>query len=202
MKRRIVWMVILFFSVYLIFLSIVTAQQIGSINVKTQKGGGAVATFTIFNSGETGAYHIYAKCEGNPFGNNVEGSIQSGESKTISVDLSEEGCNKLNSCTIFVESVGGNIQKNVTFVNDCSLCGTGSETCQANTTICSGNQIKQCDNYCRTANVIETCPNGCSINDGKASCEKQFDWIPIIYYGIILLLIILVVLVILKLKKK
>jgi len=192
----------IFLLLSITLLSIVTAQQIGDIKVETQKGGGATATFAIINNGETGGYNVYGTCNGNSIGNNQQGTINSGESKTISLNLPGEGCNQIITCTIFIESVGNNLQKSVTFVNDCSLCGTGFETCQSGAVFCSGDQVKQCDQYCRTSEVVETCQKGCFVNNGLASCQKQFEWAPILFYGGIIFVILLILLIIILKKRK
>jgi len=175
--------------------------SITDVQTKSSVGGGADVTFVVKNVGDEDInFNAYSDCGNRNIG---ERGIRSGESVTATISVSSGECDEIKNCKLFVtDNVGREIERDFSFINKCSLCGTEFESCRAGAVFCSGNQIEQCDNDCRIANVIQTCSDGCYMKDGNASCEKPFDWAPIFFYGGIILFIILIVLFLVKRKNK
>lgn len=161
-------------------------------------GGGAELTFTVKNIGQEGVdFNAYSDCGSR---NTGEIGISSGESKTATISLNGEGCNQIISCKLSVESFGTNIEKEFSFINNCSLCGTGFETCQKEQIFCSGNSIKKCDEFCRNANIVKSCSKGCIFLNGETTCKEDVktNYTPII----IVIVLIAAISLIFILKRK
>ncbi len=191
-----------------ISLSFVSAE-VGDIKATPKIGGGADLEFTIINRGETGGFNAYANCDSGNSLNNFQGSIQAGETKTINLSVGGE-CLKETKCTVYVESVSGVVEGNVSFMNNCNLCGTELEACKAGSNWCEGNQIKECDQYCRTTSVIKTCQTECTNYNSATICKEESNWFvrnnfpsgAVIYSIVFVLVIILIIFIVYKKTRK
>ena len=142
---------------------------------KTGSGNGII-TAQITNIGqERGAFTAFAQCS-SPFAStgNVQGTLESGASRTINLALSASASQKeLSTCVVVVESVGETESRIV------NVCVDPQITCTVPNpqTFCAidGNNevVKQCSVDGATSRILETCKSTEVCDDGECILDSD-----------------------------
>ena len=141
-------------------------------------GENGIILVNVKNNGEKGGYNIYAKCQ-NQFSStwNSQGSLNKGDSATISIPISATTDKKItDTCIINLEQVGKTITKNV------NVCVNPQITCTATSPFCSFDGVKEvvkeCINEGASSKITDICETGeyCDLGTCKTKsgvCKKE-----------------------------